>query len=90
MCHLVHSESKNEDAHSLDFGNRQVYMAKNKQTDEVVAIKKIRSLNEVQGVRSTVLRNASALCLARKDRKTPFTNTVGVMSCRVVSCFSFP
>lgn len=29
----------------------QVYMAKNKQTDEVVAIKKIRSLNEVQGVR---------------------------------------
>lgn len=26
-------------------------MAKNKQTDEVVAIKKIRSLNEVQGVR---------------------------------------
>lgn len=34
----------------------QVYMAKNKQTDEVVAIKKIRSLNEVQGVRS-VMKN---------------------------------
>lgn len=30
---------------------RQVYMAKDKATGEVVAIKKIRSLNEVQGVR---------------------------------------
>ena len=28
----------------------QVYMAKDKATGEVVAIKKIRSLNEVQGV----------------------------------------
>jgi cyclin-dependent kinase 12/13 len=29
----------------------QVFMAKNKETQEIVAIKKIRSLNEVQGVR---------------------------------------
>jgi hypothetical protein len=34
--------------------NRQVYMAKSKETDEIVAIKKIRSLNEVQGVGSYI------------------------------------
>jgi hypothetical protein len=38
-------------AHNRECFNREVYMAKNKQNQEVVAIKKIRSLNEVQGVR---------------------------------------
>lgn len=35
---------------SMSYSCRQVYMAKDKKTDEIVAIKKIRSLNEVQGV----------------------------------------
>ncbi|GAB9463400.1 Cmgc/cdk/crk7 protein kinase [Globisporangium polare] len=46
----------------------QVYMAKNKQTDEVVAIKKIRSLNEVQGLPVTTIREIKVLkCLNHRN-----------------------
>ncbi|KAL4155108.1 hypothetical protein PRNP1_007222 [Phytophthora ramorum] len=42
----------------------QVYMAKDKATGEVVAIKKIRSLNEVQGLPVTTIREIKVLkCL---------------------------
>ncbi|CAI5701156.1 hypothetical protein KXD40_004266 [Peronospora effusa] len=42
----------------------QVYMAKDKETGEVVAIKKIRSLNEVQGLPVTTIREIKVLkCL---------------------------
>ncbi|TYZ61388.1 hypothetical protein PybrP1_002635 [[Pythium] brassicae (nom. inval.)] len=46
----------------------QVYMAKNKATDEVVAIKKIRSLNEVQGLPVTTIREIKVLkCLSHRN-----------------------
>ncbi|KAJ0402910.1 hypothetical protein ATCC90586_006032 [Pythium insidiosum] len=46
----------------------QVYMAKNKQTGEVVAIKKIRSLNEVQGLPVTTIREIKVLkCLNHRN-----------------------
>ncbi|DAZ95121.1 TPA: hypothetical protein N0F65_009752 [Lagenidium giganteum] len=46
----------------------QVYMAKNKTTEEVVAIKKIRSLNEVQGLPVTTIREIKVLkCLNHRN-----------------------
>uniref|UniRef100_A0AAV1T9W4 Cyclin-dependent kinase 2 homolog n=1 Tax=Peronospora matthiolae TaxID=2874970 RepID=A0AAV1T9W4_9STRA len=46
----------------------QVYMAKDKATGEVVAIKKIRSLNEVQGLPVTTIREIKVLkCLSHPN-----------------------
>ena len=40
---------------------RQVYRAKNKETGEIVALKKIRTLNETQGLPVTTLREIKLL-----------------------------
>ncbi|TMW55980.1 hypothetical protein Poli38472_008628 [Pythium oligandrum] len=46
----------------------QVYMAKNKETEDIVAIKKIRSLNEVQGLPVTTIREIKVLkCLNHRN-----------------------